>query len=114
MLEKICNGCVLTVAFKKHSTLTAAGFKAWRKSLALTQSEAASALGLKLRMVQHYEKGTHKIPRSLALACWALGKGKYDFDGKKAKGLKEPLALILAGDDEKLRAKKLKKLGLTE
>lgn len=98
------------MAFKKHSALDGPAFKAWRKSLALTQGEAADALGLKLRMVQHYEKGTHKIPRSLALACWALGKGKCDFDGEKAKSLKEPLALVIAGDDEKLRAKKAKKL----
>lgn len=98
------------MALKKHSIMTGEGLKAWRKSQALTQSEAAKALGLKLRMIQHYEKGSHKIPRTLALACWAMGKGKQDFNGTKAKTMKEPLALVLAADDEKLRAKKQKKL----
>ena len=36
----------------KTSDLTGVDFKAWRKSLALTQDEAAKALGLKLRMIQ--------------------------------------------------------------
>lgn len=112
-VDKICNGCVNTVSFKKHSALTAEAFKAWRKSHALTQSEAGKALGLKTRMIQNYEKGTHKIPRVTALACWALAQGKVDFDGEKAKKLKDPVALTLAGDDEKLRAKKTKKLKLS-
>ena len=98
------------MALKKHSVMTGEELKGWRKAQALTQSEAAKALGLKLRMIQHYEKGSHKIPRTLALACWAMSKGKQDFNGAKAKAMKEPLALILAGDDEKLRAKKEKKL----
>ena len=98
------------MAFKKQSALSAAAFRAWRKSLALTQSEAATALGLKLRMVQHYEKGNHKIPRTTALACWALAQGQIDFDGEKTIELPEPLALVLNSDDEKARAKKTKKL----
>ncbi|MGA1002422.1 MAG: helix-turn-helix domain-containing protein, partial [Litorivicinaceae bacterium] len=32
-------------------------FKAWRKLMKLTQKEAASALGLKARIIQYYEKG---------------------------------------------------------
>ena len=32
-------------------------FKRWRKSLKLSQKEAAHALGLKRRVVQYYEKG---------------------------------------------------------
>ena len=93
--------------------MTGEGLKVWRKAQALTQSEAAKALGLKLRMIQHYEKGSHKIPRALALACWAIGRGRQDFNGTKAKVLEEPLALALAGDDEKRRAKKKKKLAKT-
>ena len=100
------------MTFKKHSTLTGTSFKAWRKSLALTQSEAAMALGLKLRMVQHYEKETHKIPRTVALACWALSHSEVDFDGTEVTKLTEPIAFVLAGTNAKLRAKKARKLGL--
>ena len=98
------------MVFKKHSRMKGSDLKEWRKSLALTQSEAATALGLKLRMFQHYEKGDHPIPRTMALACWALRQGRHDFDGQKARKLKEPLALVLAGEDAELRAKKRKKL----
>ena len=96
----------------KSSDLTGADFKVWRKSLALTQDEAAKALGLKLRMIQNYEKGTHPIPRTTALACWALSKGRIDFVAGAPVKLKKPLALHLAGKDEKLKAKKIRKLKL--
>ncbi|MFC6036109.1 helix-turn-helix domain-containing protein [Hyphococcus aureus] len=32
-------------------------FKKWRKSLGLSQKDAAHLLGLKRRMIQYYEKG---------------------------------------------------------
>ena len=32
-------------------------FKAWRRTLKLSQKDAAHALGLKRRMIQYYEKG---------------------------------------------------------
>ena len=94
----------------KNSSMHAGDFKLWRKSLALTQAETGKALGLKPRMIQNYEKGAHAIPRTVALACWALSKGRVDFVGSKARKLKQPLALILAGDDQKLAAKKKAKL----
>lgn len=37
--------------------MTPKAFKHWRKSLQLSQKEAAAALGLKHRIVQYYEKG---------------------------------------------------------
>ena len=57
-----------------------AGFKAWRKSLRLTQKEAAHLLGLKSRMVQNYESGTHEIPLYIRLAMASLNQGIIDFD----------------------------------
>lgn len=98
------------MALKKQSIMEGPALKVWRKQLALTQGEAAAALGLKLRMFQHYESGDQPIPRMMALACWALRQGRHDFNGKKTKKLKEPIALFLAGDDAKLRQKKLAKI----
>ena len=61
-------------------------FKRWRKSLELSQKEAADALGLKRRVVQYYEKGERdgdpvKIPRTVRLACFAILSGIPDYHG---------------------------------
>ncbi len=76
-------------------------FKAWRKSLGLSQKKAADQLGLKNRIVQYYEKGERdgekvKIPKHVRLACCALSLGITDYhgpdgadaaaDGRKRKG----------------------------
>jgi len=76
-------------------------FKRWRKSLDMSQKDAADALGLKRRVVQYYEKGERdgepvKIPRSIRLACYAILLGVEDYHGpekdkkkqKKAKAKK--------------------------
>ena len=52
-------------------------FKKWRKSLELSQKNAAEMLGLKIRIIQYYEKGkkgkkTINIPKYIQLACLAL------------------------------------------
>jgi transcriptional regulator with XRE-family HTH domain len=65
-------------------------FKKWRKSLKLSQKEAAHALGLKRRMIQYYEKGERdgdkvEIPRSVRLACYALVEGVEDYHGPSRK-----------------------------
>lgn len=67
-----------------------ADFKKWRKSLSLSQKEAAHALGLKRRMIQYYEKGERdgdkvEIPRSVRLACFALTEGVDDYHGPNRK-----------------------------
>ena len=51
--------------------------KAWRISLKMIQKEAASALGLKSRIIQYYEKGERNgekfvIPKAITLAYYAL------------------------------------------
>lgn len=65
-------------------------FKKWRKSLKLSQKEAAHGLGLKRRMIQYYEKGERdgdkvEIPRSVRLACFALTEGVEDYHGPNRK-----------------------------
>jgi transcriptional regulator with XRE-family HTH domain len=66
-------------------------FRHWRRSLGLSQVEAADRLGLKRRMVQYYETGVRdgrpvEVPLSVRLACWALGQGIADFDGRSPTG----------------------------
>lgn len=61
-------------------------FKAWRKSLGMSQKEAAAALGLKRRIVQYYEKGVRdgteiEVPKTVRLACYALSQGCDDYSG---------------------------------
>lgn len=61
-------------------------FKRWRKSLDMSQKDAADALGLKRRVVQYYEKGERdgdpvKIPRVVRLACYSILIGVEDYHG---------------------------------
>lgn len=88
-------------------------FKRWRKSLDLSQRDAADALGLKRRVVQYYEKGERdgeavKIPRTVRLACYAISVGVTDYHGpeKKSKDRDPPEA---HEPDDKKRDKKKKK-----
>lgn len=71
--------------------------RAWRKSLKMTQQEAASALGLKLRIIQCYEKGERNgekfaIAKAITLACYALTLGVDSYSGPEPdrKNRKEP------------------------
>jgi DNA-binding transcriptional regulator YiaG len=73
------------------TAMPAGAFKAWRKSLGLSQKEAAAALGLKRRAVQYYEKGERggdpvPIPKTVRLACYALAQGCADYAGPAAEG----------------------------
>ena len=66
--------------------MDAVAFKRWRKSLGLSQKEAAHALGLKRRVVQYYEKGERDgervpVPLTVRLACFALAEGQTDYHG---------------------------------
>jgi len=86
-------------------------FKRWRKSLDMSQKDAADALGLKRRVVQYYEKGERdgdpvKIPRVVRLACYAILIGVEDYHGpeREKKDKKEK-----GGKTKKASAKKGKK-----
>tara|TARA_R110000868_G_scaffold1554_11_gene12555 strand:- start:2630 stop:2878 length:249 start_codon:yes stop_codon:yes gene_type:complete len=66
--------------------MSPAEFKRWRKSLKMSQKEAADALGLKRRIVQYYEKGERngdrvEVPKTVRLACYALSQGCNDYTG---------------------------------
>ncbi|NOX82372.1 MAG: helix-turn-helix transcriptional regulator [Alphaproteobacteria bacterium] len=68
-------------------------FKKWRKTLRLSQKDAAHLLGLKRRMIQYYEKGERdgekvKIPRAVRLACYAISDGVADYNGPQRKLVK--------------------------
>lgn len=65
-------------------------FRKWRKSLGLSQKDAAHLLGLKRRMIQYYEKGERdgekvSIPRAVRLACYAIAEGVSDYNGPQRK-----------------------------
>jgi transcriptional regulator with XRE-family HTH domain len=94
-------------------------FKRWRKSLDLSQKDAADVLGLKRRVVQYYEKGERdgdpvKIPRTVRLACYAISVKVMDYQGperdKKKDKDRERESLADGGEgDERKRDKKDKK-----
>ena len=68
------------------AAMSPAAFKRWRKSLGLSQKEAADALGLKRRALQYYEKGERDgdpvdIPKTVRLACFALTQACADYAG---------------------------------
>lgn len=71
--------------------MTPEQFKKWRKAMGYNQTKAAKKLGLKLRMVQYYEKGERKskpvpIPKAVTLACYALACGVEEIDYSTALG----------------------------
>ncbi|WP_445680985.1 helix-turn-helix transcriptional regulator [Radicibacter daui] len=71
--------------------MTPGGLKRWRKSLDLSQKDAAHALGLKRRVIQYYEKGERdgdklEIPLYVRLACYALTAGVRDYSGPEEQG----------------------------
>lgn len=70
--------------------MEASDFRKWRKSLGLSQKDAANYLGLKRRMIQYYEKGERdgekvSIPRAVRLACYAITEGVSDYNGPHRK-----------------------------
>ena len=72
------------------TTMEPSDFKKWRKAMKLSQKDAASALGLKRRMIQYYEKGERDgekvvIPRAVRLACFAISEGVVDYNGPNRK-----------------------------
>ena len=88
-------------------------FKAWRKGLKLTQKQAAYLLGLKSRMVQNYESGTHDIPLYIRLAMASLSNGVTDFEDNEFKRPGKSLALMasagLAAAKDASKEKKARK-----
>ena len=71
---------------RPKSAMSPAAFKRWRKSLKMSQKDAAQALGLKRRILQYYEKGERdgepvEIPKTVRLACYALTQGREDYSG---------------------------------
>ena len=80
--------------------MSPSAFKRWRKSLQLSQKEAAAALGLKRRIIQYYEKGERdgekiEVPKTVRLACYAIAMGIADFHGSSKD---EPEAEPLVAD----------------
>src|SRR5512132_3173275 len=78
------------VTRSRRTRVRPSDFKRWRKTLGLSQKQAAEALGLKRRMVQYYETGQRDgekvaVPKTVRLACYALTSGVADYHGPDAK-----------------------------
>lgn len=65
--------------------------------MGLKQRETADLLGLKKRVIQYYEQGERDgkpvdIPKTVALACYALSAGVDSYDGtvERPSGKPEP------------------------
>lgn len=52
--------------------------------MGLKRKQLSILLGIKKRQIAKYEKGK-AIPKTVALACYALSRGVSEFDGKTAK-----------------------------
>ena len=50
-------------------------FKAWREQVGFTQEQACRAIGVTLRTVQHWEKGTIAIPEYALRLMTAIASG---------------------------------------
>lgn len=73
----------------KKLLMTKEQFRLWRKAMGLTQTGAASVLGLNRNTIELYERGTRRddpnhvvsIPRTVELACAALWLGIRRYSG---------------------------------
>lgn len=52
--------------------MTAKELRNWRLRLRLSQARAAEILGCSRRAIQNWEKGSNKIPKTVALAIAAV------------------------------------------
>lgn len=91
VLSRADKNCVWNGA----AAMESGDFRKWRKSLHLSQKDAANRLGLKRRMIQYYEKGERegekvRIPLSVRLACFAISEGIADYNGPHRKIHKAP------------------------
>ena len=56
--------------------MTPADFTAWRARLAMTQAQAAAALGYSVRAVAYWEHGEWPLPLSVPLACKTIERNR--------------------------------------
>ena len=84
-------------------------FKIWRKGLKLTQKEAAFLLGLKSRMLQNYESGSHDVPLYIRLAMASLSQGVVDYGDGLMYRHDQPLPVYASKGVAKLRSQEKEK-----
>jgi DNA-binding transcriptional regulator YiaG len=114
LLLSACGRSKNQAVSREKASMKGHDFKRWRKSLELSQKEAADALGLKRRVVQYYEKGERdgeavKIPRTVRLACYAIVSGMPDYHGPEKEKRKDRDEERDTGDGDKKGKKKKKK-----
>lgn len=86
--------------------MTPDDFKAWRKAMNFTQTEAAESLGISRGSVELYELGHRRddrrpveIPLSIALACAAL-RHKLPPMGEKRDGTPKKFRILISLPDD--------------
>jgi hypothetical protein len=62
----------VSTSSKRTQRNTPSEFRVWLRRLALTQAQAPRALGMTRTQIQRYLVGRTPVPRTTALACWAL------------------------------------------
>ncbi|MGB1157429.1 MAG: helix-turn-helix transcriptional regulator [Alphaproteobacteria bacterium] len=100
MKNDMRNSCVWIIMSKAIPTW----FRLWRKGLKLTQKEAALLLGIKPRMLQNYESGSHDIPLYIRLAMASLSQGVVDYGDGLLFRPDQPLPLYAADKLAKAKA----------
>lgn len=65
---------------REGCTMDAAAFKDWRSRHRLTMKEAGLALGLYWETIKRYEAGERRVPRTVALLCYAYDLGYQGSD----------------------------------
>jgi len=68
--------------------MTSEQFKAWRKHMGFSQTEAGASLGLSKSTIEMYDSGLRKadktpidIPKAVELACAAIALGIRAYEG---------------------------------
>ena len=86
--------------------MTPQDFTAWRNRLAMTQAQAAAALGYSVRAVSYWEHGDWPLPLSVPLACKTIERNRQPLkpaprQGPRMRTREEPpfIALVASGKE---------------
>ena len=87
--------------------MTPQDFTAWRTRLAMTQAQAAAALGYSVRAVAYWEHGEWPLPLSVPLACKTIERNRQPRkpaprQGPRMRTREEPPYIVLMASGKEL------------